>query len=68
MDQTNDLKITLPPSRSNDQNDYKNFVRPLTSQLLEAMNLSKTYLHGEGDYLFYQKDQKIQKGLSHPSK
>jgi len=43
--------------------NYKDFTRPLTAKLLEAMNLAKNYVRGEGDYLFYEKNHKMQKVL-----
>ena len=46
--------------RANDVNDYAVFARPLTAKLLEPMNLDKTYTRGEGDYLYYEKNQNLQ--------
>ena len=42
---------------------YKFYARPLTSKLLEAMELSKHFYHGDGDYLFYEEKGKIHKVL-----
>ncbi len=43
--------------------DYKVFSRPLLARLLEAMELSKNYYHGEGDYLFYEEHGTIHRVL-----
>ncbi len=50
-------------SEQSEANNYKDYTRPLTAKLLEAMNLAKNYVRGEGDYLYYQNNQKIQKVL-----
>lgn len=42
---------------------FSTYARPLTSKLLETMELAKHFYHGEGDYLFYEKDQKIHRVL-----
>lgn len=42
---------------------FSYYARPLTSKLLETMELAKHFYHGEGDYLFYEKDQKIHRVL-----
>lgn len=60
-------KIKVDPQhqrhhKESDQ-DFKIFSRPLTSRLLEAMELAKNYYHGEGDYLFYEEAGKINRVL-----
>jgi acetylornithine/succinyldiaminopimelate/putrescine aminotransferase/predicted amino acid dehydrogenase len=45
------------------EDSFKFYARPLTSKLLETMELSKHFIQGEGDYLFYTKNQKTQKVL-----
>jgi acetylornithine/succinyldiaminopimelate/putrescine aminotransferase len=46
-----------------EQDTFRYFARPLTAKLLETMELSKYFFHGEGDYLFYQREHKIQRVL-----
>ncbi len=41
---------------SND--DYMVFARPLTARLLDAMNLAKNFSSGQGDYLYFERNQK----------
>lgn len=55
------LNATEPESSINesDNSSYKDYARPLTAKLLEAMNLSKAYIQGAGDYLFYKKNEKM---------
>lgn len=36
-------------------NDYQTFARPLTAKLLESMELNKSYIAGEGNWLTYEK-------------
>jgi acetylornithine/succinyldiaminopimelate/putrescine aminotransferase/predicted amino acid dehydrogenase len=49
--------------RDNSAEDYGTFARPLTARLLEAMNLSKAYTRGSGDYLYYENNQKTERVL-----
>lgn len=49
--------------RENAADDYGVFARPLTARLLEAMNLSKAYTRGQGDYLYYENNQKTERVL-----
>jgi acetylornithine/succinyldiaminopimelate/putrescine aminotransferase/predicted amino acid dehydrogenase len=42
---------------------FGEFSRPLTSKLLEAMELNKNYIQGEGDYLYYAEDDRVHKVL-----
>lgn len=46
-----------------EQDTFRYYARPLTAKLLETMELSKYFFHGEGDYLFYNKDNKVQRVL-----
>jgi len=46
-----------------DENEFKSFSRPLTGKLLEAMELNKNFVHGEGDYLFYEENGKTHRIL-----
>jgi len=46
-----------------EENEFKCFSRPLTGKLLEAMELNKNFLHGEGDYLFYEENGKTHRVL-----
>lgn len=46
-----------------EEDSFKSYARPLTSKLLETMELSKHFIQGEGDYLFYTKNQRTQKVL-----
>lgn len=52
--------MTCPESS---QDDYRYYARPLTSKLLETMELAKHYYHGEGDYLYYEENGRIHKVL-----
>jgi acetylornithine/succinyldiaminopimelate/putrescine aminotransferase/predicted amino acid dehydrogenase len=63
MDLLKRLNEQSQPKRGNDKNDYAVFARPLTARLLEAMNLDKTYIRGEGDYLYYEINQEKQRVL-----
>lgn len=55
------LKPDLDTSTDNDE--YRYYARPLTSKLLETMELAKHFHHGEGDYLYYNQDGKTHKVL-----
>ncbi len=55
------LKDSL--SDAQDLDSFRLFARPLTGRLLEAMELGKQYFHGEGDYLYYQQDNRIHRAL-----
>lgn len=54
-------KIT--PIKGSQEDTFRYYARPLTAKLLETMELSKYFFHGEGDYLFYQKDNKAHRVL-----
>jgi acetylornithine/succinyldiaminopimelate/putrescine aminotransferase/predicted amino acid dehydrogenase len=41
------------------EDSYRFYARPLTAKLLETMELSKHFIQGEGDYLYYSKNQKM---------
>lgn len=45
--------------KDSEQDTFRYFARPLTAKLLETMELSKNFFRGEGDYLFYQKDNRV---------
>jgi acetylornithine/succinyldiaminopimelate/putrescine aminotransferase/predicted amino acid dehydrogenase len=61
----NIIGLNQSPKLSNEsgEDSFKFYARPLTSKLLETMELSKYFIQGEGDYLFYDKNQKKQKVL-----
>lgn len=59
--QTLTLKPVLKEEPTHDL--FRYYARPLTSKLLETMELSKHFFHGEGDYLYYEKNNKIHKVL-----
>jgi acetylornithine/succinyldiaminopimelate/putrescine aminotransferase/predicted amino acid dehydrogenase len=46
-----------------EQDSFRHFARPLTARLLETMELGKHFFHGEGDYLYYQQDNRIHRAL-----
>lgn len=48
---------------SSGEDDFQYYARPLTAKLLQTMELNKNFYHGEGDYLFYEKDNKIHRVL-----
>ncbi len=41
------------------EDSYRFYARPLTAKLLETMELSKHFIQGDGDYLYYSKNQKM---------
>lgn len=55
-------KEALPKTQDN-SGDYRDFARPLTAKLLEAMELAKSYYSGEKDTLIYDRNGKPQKVL-----
>lgn len=57
------LSSTLLRKETQNEDSFRFYARPLTAKLLETMELSKYFFHGEGDYLFYQKDHKIRRVL-----
>lgn len=59
--QTEELKALI--LKENGSESFKFFSRPLTSKLLEAMELNKCYVAGEGDYLYYEQNGKKHKVL-----
>ncbi len=61
----NIIGLNQSPKLSNEsgEDSFKFYARPLTSKLLETMELSKHFIQGEGDYLFYEKNQRKQKVL-----
>jgi acetylornithine/succinyldiaminopimelate/putrescine aminotransferase/predicted amino acid dehydrogenase len=58
MDILTKLKDQSKKGQDHTNNDYGVYARPLTSRLLEAMNLAKTYTSGQGDYLYYENNHK----------
>lgn len=50
-------------SKESQDDNFRYYARPLTAKLLETMELSKYFFHGEGDYLFYKKDNKVHRVL-----
>lgn len=63
MENQQSLLLKKPATPSLDQDLFRYYARPMTSKLLETMQLSKNFYHGEGDYLFYEKNGKIQRVL-----
>ena len=62
MDNSQNLS-TSSVTKQSQEDSFRYYARPLTAKLLETMELSKYFFHGEGDYLFYQKDNKVQRVL-----
>jgi acetylornithine/succinyldiaminopimelate/putrescine aminotransferase/predicted amino acid dehydrogenase len=50
-------------SKKSEQDNFRYYARPLTAKLLETMELAKHFTQGEGDYLFYEKDNKLKRVL-----
>lgn len=61
--QKNKLESATPVKTSDDQDNFRFYARPLTAKLLQTMELNKHYYHGEGDYLFFEKNKKINRVL-----
>jgi acetylornithine/succinyldiaminopimelate/putrescine aminotransferase/predicted amino acid dehydrogenase len=59
----NTLTFAKTTEKDSQADLYKYFARPLTSKLLETMELAKHFYHGEGDYLFYQEKGKTHRVL-----
>ena len=60
------LTSFIGQSKTREQNSSGNceaFSMPLAERLLQAMNLSKSYSGGQGDYLYFEKNQKLEKVL-----
>lgn len=57
------LSLHAKLNTASEQDFFRYYARPLTSKLLETMELAKHFYHGEGDYLFYEKDNKIHRVL-----
>jgi acetylornithine/succinyldiaminopimelate/putrescine aminotransferase/predicted amino acid dehydrogenase len=57
------LTLNVALKEDSQKDLFKFFARPLTAKLLETMELSKHYFHGEGDYLYYEENNRIQKIL-----
>lgn len=57
--------LNLKQTTLNDsfKNQFAYYARPLTAKLLETMELSKHFHHGEGDYLFYEENNRLHKIL-----
>lgn len=63
MDNQQTLNLKKADQEAPSQDQFKNYARPLTARLLETMELSKHFYHGEGDYLYYEQKNKIYKVL-----
>lgn len=63
MDNQQTIPLKQQAATSPEQDLFRYYARPLTSKLLETMELSKHFFHGEGDYLYYEKKGKIQRVL-----
>lgn len=63
MENQQSLLLKKPSTTNVDQDFFRYYARPMTSKLLETMQLSKNFYHGEGDYLYYEKNSKIHKVL-----
>jgi acetylornithine/succinyldiaminopimelate/putrescine aminotransferase/predicted amino acid dehydrogenase len=63
MDNQQHLTSIPVLNEESSQDLFKYYARPLTAKLLETMELSKHFFHGEGDYLYYEKNNKIHKVL-----
>jgi acetylornithine/succinyldiaminopimelate/putrescine aminotransferase/predicted amino acid dehydrogenase len=63
MDKQQTLQIEQTGKDDSEKDLFKYYARPLTAKLLETMELSKHFFHGEGDYLYYEKNFKIHKVL-----
>ncbi len=63
MEKQKSSTIQEPDQQNLDQGHFKYYARPLTVKLLETMELSKHYFHGEGDYLYYEMNKKVHKVL-----
>ncbi len=46
-----------------DRSDFYKYTNPHVAELLEALKLDKVYEKGEGDYLYYQNEDKMQQVL-----
>lgn len=63
MDNQNEELKVLSNAFNKDEENFQSFARPLTSRLLTAMELNKYYFAGEGDYLYYKKNNRPHKIL-----
>lgn len=63
MDNQQTLLLKQSVAQENNQDLFRYYARPMTSKLLETMQLSKNFFHGEGDYLYYEQNNKINKVL-----
>ena len=63
MENQNTLNLRRAESTGPHEDLFRYYARPLTSKLLETMELSKHFYHGEGDYLFYEQKNRIYKVL-----
>ncbi len=57
------LSIRTQVEEDSHKDSFKYFARPMTSKLLETMELTKHFHHGEGDYLYYNQNNKLYKVL-----
>lgn len=51
-------KAKAPSINDSSEANYGFYARPMTSKLLAAMELSKNYIRGENDYLYYEQNGK----------
>jgi acetylornithine/succinyldiaminopimelate/putrescine aminotransferase/predicted amino acid dehydrogenase len=63
MDNQQTILLKQKVDEAQEQDLFRYYARPLTSKLLETMELSKHFYHGEGDYLFYEKNGKVKRVL-----
>lgn len=63
MDNQQTILLKQKAAQAQEQDLFRYYARPLTSKLLETMELSKHFYHGEGDYLFYEKNGKVNRVL-----
>ncbi len=63
MDNQQTLNLRKAEPNGPHEDLFRYYARPLTSKLLETMELSKHFFHGEGDYLYYEQKNKIHKVL-----
>jgi acetylornithine/succinyldiaminopimelate/putrescine aminotransferase/predicted amino acid dehydrogenase len=57
------IVTTSQLQEASQEDDFRYYARPLTAKLLETMELSKYFIKGEGDYLYYQKKNHLQRVL-----
>ena len=63
MDQIVPKPKLVEPSEGVQSEHFSSHARPMTAKLLESMELSKNYINGSGDYLFYKEEGRLKKVL-----